>query len=277
MLFYDTSKNSSPNKRQLQSLKQANIPEVGVVLEVLGPNQDQDRKSNPGGHSVTQSVERLAIDCHGIEGDRHRGLTRASTGREAPLYKRSRAIIVNRRQLFAVSPHECVLLSQRLGVEVTPQLLGANIVIGREDGAPFLPFEHPGQYLFRPSSGYCDPTTDAALGYPDPLRPAKGCSLTGKALAKAYGDPSLTKQFVAHAEHHRGILCSVEYPVKRPIFIERGQKVFSAFPWAVVIDPSQSRFSNQRLEFYIFMVFEILAATGDSVPVGFLQSGVSSA
>ena len=51
-----------------------------------------------------------------------------------------------------------------------------------------------------------------------------------KALAKAYGDPSLTKQFVAHAEHHRGILCSVEYPVKRPIFIERGQKVFFRFP-----------------------------------------------
>ncbi|MCY4603370.1 MAG: hypothetical protein OXE49_03990 [Gemmatimonadetes bacterium] len=38
------------------------------------------------------------------------------------------------------------------------------------------------------------------------------------------------EEFVAHAEHHRGILCSVEYPVKRPIFLERGQKIFFRFP-----------------------------------------------
>ena len=231
MLFYDNLEEFiAQQSAQLQSLKRANIPEVGVVLEVLGPNQDQDRKSNPGGHSVTQSVERLAVDCHGIAGDRHRGLTRASTGREAPLYKRSRAIIVNRRQLFAVSPHECALLSQRLGVEVTPQLLGANIVIGREDGAPFCLSSTPVNtyFVLAPATATQPPTPPLAtlIHYVQ----QKGCSLTGKALAKAYGDPSLTKQFVAHAEHHRGILCSVEYPVKRPIFLERGQKVFFRFP-----------------------------------------------
>ncbi len=138
MLFYENLEAYIHDEREkLERLKQADIPEVGVILEVLGPNDNQDVKTNPGGHSVTQAVERLAIDCHGIVGDRHLGLTRQSTPREAPLYRRSRAQIVNRRQLFVVSPYECTLLSQRLDVEVTPQLLGANLLIGREDGSDY--------------------------------------------------------------------------------------------------------------------------------------------
>ena len=110
MLFYDNlSEFIAKQSEKLQQLKHANIPEVGVILDVLGPNDNQDREANPGRHSVTQLVDQLTIDCYGMEGDRHRGLTRPSTGREAPLYKRTRAVIVNRRQLFAVSPYECDL------------------------------------------------------------------------------------------------------------------------------------------------------------------------
>ena len=110
MLFYDNLADYiADQSEKLLALKQANIPEVGVILDVLGPNDNQDMDANPGRHSVTQQVDRLAIDCHGIAGDRHRGLTRPATGREAPLYKRSQATIVNRRQLFAVSPYECAL------------------------------------------------------------------------------------------------------------------------------------------------------------------------
>ena len=58
----------------------------------------------------------------------------------------------------------------------------------------------------------------------------KGCGRTGHAVATAYGDSALTKQFVAHAEHHRGILCSVEYPVESSAVLERGQRVFFKFP-----------------------------------------------
>ena len=138
MLFYEDLEAYIHNEREkLERLKQADIPEVGIILEVFGPNDNQDVKTNPGGHSVTQAVESLAIDCHGIVGDRHLGLTRQSTPREAPLYHRSRAEIVNRRQLFAVSPYECALLSERLDVQVTPQLLGANLLIGREDGRDY--------------------------------------------------------------------------------------------------------------------------------------------
>ena len=116
MLFYDhLAEFITKESEKLQGLEGSNIPEVGVIVDVLEPNDNQDRDANPGRHLVTQPVDRLAIDCYGIEGDRHRGLTRLSTGRES-LYKRKGATIVNRRQIFAVSPHECDLLSERLHV-----------------------------------------------------------------------------------------------------------------------------------------------------------------
>ena len=231
MLFYDDlTEFIAKQSDKLQHLASANIPDVGVVLDVLGPNDNQDRNANPGRHSVTQSVDRLAIDCYGIDGDRHRGLTRHSTGREAPLYKNTRSKIVNRRQIFAVSPYECELLSQRLDVEITPQLLGANIVVGREDGADF-------SISAVPLNTYFVIAPADAVELPQPpiatlihFIQQKGCSLAGKAVTTEYGDPALTKQFVAHSEHHRGILCSVEYPVDSPAFLESGQKVFFRFP-----------------------------------------------
>ena len=230
MLFYnDLAEFITKQSEQLQSLEGANIPEVGVILDVLGPNDNQDRDANPGRHLVTQQVDRLAIDCSGIEGDRHRGLTRLSTGRET-LYQRKDSKIVNRRQIFAVSPHECALLSERLHVEITPQLLGANLVIGRDDGAEYCISDVPlnTHFVIGPA--------DAAAPSQPPIATLvqylqqKGCSLTGRAIAREYGDEELTKQFVAHAEHQRGILCSVEYPVDSAAFLERGQKVFFRFP-----------------------------------------------
>ena len=231
MLFYDNlSEFVAGQSDKLRQLERANIPEVGVILDVLGPADNQDREANPGRHSVTQAVDQLTIDCRGIEGDRHRGLTRPSTGREAPLYKRTGANIVNRRQLFAVSPYECDLLSQRLGVDITPQLLGANLVIGRRDGADFCISDAPLTTYFVIAEA------DAVQPEQPPIATLihyiqqKGCSLAGQAVATAYGDAALTKQFVAHSEHHRGILCSVEYPVESPAVLERGQKVFFRFP-----------------------------------------------
>ncbi len=231
MLFYDNlAEFIAKQQENLQRLEQANIPEVGVILDVLGPNDNQDRDANPGRHLVTQPVDRLAIDCYGIDGDRHRGLTRSSTGREAPLYKTTGATIVNRRQLFAVSPYECELLSQRLDVDITPQLLGANLVIGRDDGVDYCISDVPlnTYFVIAPADTMAPPQPPIAtlVQYVQ----QKGCSRTGRAVATEYGDDALMKQFVANAEHQRGILCSVEYPVVSPAFLERGQKVFFRFP-----------------------------------------------
>ena len=230
MLFHnDLAEFITKQSEQLQSLEGANIPEVGVILDVLGPNDNQDRDANPGRHLVTQQVDRLAIDCSGIEGDRHRGLTRLSTGRET-LYQRKDSKIVNRRQIFAVSPHECALLSERLHVEITPQLLGANLVIGRDDGADYCISDVPlyTHFVIAPADSVAPPQPPIATLVQ--YLQQKGCSLTGRAIAREYGDEELTKQFVAHAEHQRGILCSVEYPVDSAAFLERGQKVFFRFP-----------------------------------------------
>ena len=150
MLFHDDLADFIATQRSnLKKWEAANIPEVGVIRDVLGPNDDQDMASNPGGHSVTQPVDRLAVDCHGIAGDRHRGLTRPSTGREASLYKEVGTAIVNRRQIFAVSSYECRLLSRSLGVSITPGLLGANVVIDREDGADYCISEVPSTRISR--------------------------------------------------------------------------------------------------------------------------------
>ena len=231
MLFYDNLADYiADQSEKLLALKQANIPEVGVILDVLGPNDNQDMDANPGRHSVTQRVDRFAIDCQGIAGDRHRGLTRPATGREAPLYKRSQATIVNRRQLFAVSPYECALLSERLQVEVTPQLLGANLVIGRADGTDYSISEVPNNTYFAIVPGDAGEPPQPPLATLIQYVQQKGCSRTGRAIAAQYGDKGLTGKFVDHSEHQRGILCSVEFPVEAPVYLERGQNVFFRFP-----------------------------------------------
>jgi len=231
MLFYENlAECIRLETEKLQKLKTSNLPDVGIILDVLGPNENQDVSSNPGGHSVTQPVEKLSVDALGIDGDRHRGLTRSSTGRDAPLYRSRGATLVNRRQIFAVSPYECTRLSACLGVEITPELLGANLVIGREDGADFSISDVPlTTYLV-----VADPDAE------EPSRPPlatlihyiqqKGCSRTGKAIAREYDDELLIKKFVTAAENHRGILCSVEYPVDKPVDLQRGQRVFLKYP-----------------------------------------------
>ena len=231
MLFYEDIADFIANQRKnLQKWETANIPELGIIRDVLGPNDDQNMHTNPGRHSVTEQVDRLAIDCYGIAGDRHRGLTRPSTGREASLYKETGTTIVNRRQIFAVSPHECDLLSRRLKVKITPELLGANLVIARDDGADYCISDVPiNTYLAIARADAVEPPRLPIATLIQYLQ-QKGCSRTGRAIAKAHGDSSLTKRFVADAEHQRGILCSVEYPVDSPAFLERGQKVFFRFP-----------------------------------------------
>lgn len=231
MLFYDNLDQYIDNQiAKLETLRSASIPQSGVILDVLGPNSDQNIKTNPGGHSVTQTVTSLAVDCHGIVDDRHRGLTRRSTPRESPLYRRTRAEIVNRRQLFAVSPHECTLLTERLGVEITPQLLGANLVIGGADGEPFCLSDLPVNTYFviagPDDEGAPVPPFATLIHYVQ----QKGCSRTGDAVAKAYDDAGLTRRFVEEAEERRGILCSVEHPVTSPVALRKGQRVFFRFP-----------------------------------------------
>jgi hypothetical protein len=231
MIFYkDVSSYIEGKSAELAELRHANIPDYGIVLDVLAPGENQSRRENPGRHSVTSPVEALTIDSNGIWGDRHRGMTRPSTAREAKLYGRTGVSIVNRRQVFVTSPSECKALTRALGVEITAELLGANLVIGRGDGEEFYISDLPSN-------------TYLVLGGPESTEPEKppvatliqyvqqkGCRLTGNAIVTRYRQPKLQKEFIEHSRRRRGILCSIEYPVDEPAHLERGQRVFFRFP-----------------------------------------------
>ena len=146
------------------------------------------------------------------------------------MYQRKQVQIVNRRQLFAVSPGECSLLSERLHVEVTPQLLGANLLIGREDGSDFCISNLPVNTYLAIAPGDAGEPPAPPIATLIHYVQQKGCSRTGKAISRAYGDESLTKRFVDEAEFERGILLGVEYPVVEPAILEPGQRVFFKFP-----------------------------------------------
>jgi hypothetical protein len=231
MIFYKGIASYIEGKSaELDELRRANIPDYGIILNVLAPGENQSRRENPGRHSVTRSIGTLTIDCNGIRGDRHRGMTRPSTAREAKLYGRTGVAIVNRRQVFVTSPSEHEALTKTLGVEITAELLGANLVIGREDGTEFYISDLPSN-------------TYLVIGAPESTEPGKppiatliqyvqqkGCILTGNAIVTHYGEQKLRKEFIENSRRRRGILCSIEYPVDGPATLERGQKVYFRFP-----------------------------------------------
>jgi hypothetical protein len=231
MMFYkDISSYIEGMSAELDELRKANPPDYGIILDVLAPNEDQDRQKNPGRHSVARPVERLTIDCNGIHGDRHRRMTRPANAREAKLYGRTRVPIVNRRQVFVTSPSECEALTSTLGVEITAELLGANLVIGREDGGEFYISDLPSNtYLVIGAPGSTEPVKPPIATLIQYVR-QKGCYVTGSAIVTRYGDQRLKKRFIENTRRRRGILCSIEYPVDEPATLERGQKVFFRFP-----------------------------------------------
>jgi hypothetical protein len=157
-------------------------------------------------------------------------MTRPSNAREAKLYPRTGVSIVNRRQVFVTSPSECEALTDTLGVKITPELLGANLVIGRADGDEFYISDLPSNtYLVIGAAEASAPDKPPIATLIQYVR-QKGCRTTGKAIVTRYEDQRLQKQFIESTRRRRGMLCSVEYPVDEPTSLERGQKVFFRFP-----------------------------------------------
>jgi len=233
MLFYKSLDGYiKGQKEKLDRLDDANIPEVGLIAKVLGPNDNQDKSSNIASYSVTQEVEALRLDYQGITGDRHRGAHRLSTGRERLIFPKGTEIRQH-RHLFAVSHYDCEILSEKLEVEVTPELLGANLVIRQATNRPFSLSELPeNTHLFiSPNSVSHRPQMPIAVLVHYVKQ--QGCGITGNAIAEHYGDKSLTRKFMNASKDNRGIVCSVEYPVEQPASLEVGQKVFFMFPKGV--------------------------------------------
>lgn len=231
MLFYDSlSAYIQGEMEKLRCLQGIILPETGIISKVLAPNQDQDKKSNPTRYSLTQEVDFLKIDSLGIHGDRHRRSHRSSTVRERAIFPKG-TIIREHRHVFAVSLYDCKVLSENLGVEVTPELLGVNIVIETENNQDYSLSALPqGTYLQIYSS-----TKEKQIAVLEKRVTQQGCGVTGNAIRLYYKrEADITQKFIEVSKSNRGIVCSVESPVEHIARIEAGQRVCFRFPTGLV-------------------------------------------
>ncbi len=233
MLFYENLlKYIEGQREKLEVLRFANIPDRGLIIKVLLPDRNQDRAANLDTYSLTYEVEQIEIDCLGIKGERHRRISRPSTGREKLIYPKG-TLIREHRHIVAVSPYDCKILSDKLEVEVTPELLGANLVIGREDGQDYslsaLP-EYSYLLIAEKENRELPKPPLATLRH---YTLQQGCGITGNSISKNYDNKSLTQKFVVESKENRGILCSVEHPAEKFAIIKAGQKVFFRFPMGI--------------------------------------------
>lgn len=224
MLFYENLREFiEGQKRKLEKLTESNLPEKGLVLKVL---KSVNEKS-----SATQEIDELELNYLGIYGDRHYRSFRKSSGREKTIYPKG-TLIREHRHIVAVSLFDCRTLSYLLGVEVTPELLGANIVIEREDGKDFSLSETP-------ENTYLLITQQNTEVFKPPISTLKhytlqqGCGITGRVIADHYKNEKLTQNFILYSKFNRGIICSIEYPVDKIAKIKAGQSVFFKFPQGI--------------------------------------------
>lgn len=233
MLFYDDLTHYIAGQRKrIDELQQWKIPELGVISKVLSPGPQQERKNDVAGYSVSHAVEALEVDAQGVIGDRHRGLSHRSGGRERALYPGG-TIIRQHRHLCVVCSHDCKVLSEKLGVEVSPELLGANLVIDRADGEDFSLSELPHGTHLLVTPADAEEAARPPIATIVHFLKQKGCGITGSAIAERHGDKSLVRAFREHASHNRGIICSVEFPVQSTARLQAGQRVAFRFPMGV--------------------------------------------
>ncbi|MBM3233075.1 hypothetical protein FJZ18_02825 [Candidatus Pacearchaeota archaeon] len=219
-------------RAKLDEILLANIPEVGIITKVLFTNEPRNIAKIMS-YSITREVDTLEVTIEGIKGDRHHGGVASSTGRERALYHKGTQIL-QQRQIFAVSPYDCQVLSEKMGVEITPELLGANLLIEHQDRKTnySLSLLSRGTYL-------CI-SPEALVELPRPPLATlihhveqQGCGVTGAAIAAHYNNPLLIAKFTEHSKSNRGIACRIEYPVQSPAFLRKGQKVFFKYPTGV--------------------------------------------
>lgn len=216
-------------------IDKSNLPENGrlIIQKVLRPKTEEESEGL-GYMFTTQTNEPLEVDINGIIGARRYESIRKANGREAPHFVPEGNYIRNHRQLFAVSQYDCKLLSKRLGVEITPELLGANLVIGREDGENFeFTALRPGLHL--------QIFPNKTLEIPEETRGLEalleigveqmGCVMNGKSLAWHFGNKELEDKFAGiHRFDNRGSLLSLESPANTTAKLIEGQIIFVRFP-----------------------------------------------
>jgi hypothetical protein len=156
---------------------------------------------------VTHAVDGLVLEPAGIQGDRHRGLTRKSGPREPWLPRRS--LVRNDRQVSALCVDEMREVAVRLGIpSLPPEWIGGNLLFA--DVRHFSALM-PGSHLaFGGSWGGKGRFDGGAVlcveSYNSP------CRLAGRGIAVATGDAKHEFAFVKAAAGLRGLVLSVALP-----------------------------------------------------------------
>ncbi len=233
MFYKNFSDYLAEERKKLDERERMDFPDSGIILKVLAHPRQQTKRTHPKTYSVTQEVSQIDINTRGILGDRHFDSARDSTGRESEYPRKT--VIAGGRHIFAVSPYDCRILGEKMGVEITPELLGANIVIGREDGKDLPLSELPitTRLFIAKSDSLVLPKLPTAtlINYVK----QQGCVVTGNAIAEKYDRKELSAMFIANSKDNRGIVCNIEYPVEVKAALKAGQKVFFRFNQGVSV------------------------------------------
>ncbi|MEM7195054.1 MAG: hypothetical protein AAF402_08895 [Pseudomonadota bacterium] len=210
-------------KQRQQEIVDAEFPESAYISKVLAPSGLSEEKDGET-YLINHEAESLEIDRTGIVDDRHNCAYREMNSREKEIFPR-RALIRQHRHLVAISQYDCDVISERVGKEIDPALMGVNLVIDREDGKDFslsaIPF---GTYI--------------AIGG-EPRKQLitlqhhvtqEGCAVTGGAVAETFGSEDLRQEFVKASRKNRGIILGIEHIEGDTQTLKAGQEVHFLFP-----------------------------------------------
>lgn len=169
-------------------------------------------------HQTLQSsnVDRVRVTFEGLEGDKHKSLTRRSDVR-VPHYPRG-TIIRNTRQVSILSEEELTEVASALGIpRILPSWVGANLELRSIPNLTMLP---PSTRIFFPD--------DAVIVVDAENMPCIG---PGEAIQAHYPDvPKLAQRFPKAALHKRGVVGWIE----REGYINNGDTVRVMLPPRVV-------------------------------------------
>ena len=226
MLFYQNAADYlEQEQKRLIERRDANLPDEGKITRLMLPSAELNENEHFPYYSLTHEVDSLEVDYRGIVGERHQAVTRPSGGRELKVYPRGTQIR-GHRHLFVSCSSDVAELSRLIGLEITPEMLGLNLLIDREDEEDFSLTELPvGTMMLLADETATEPTKPPLATFTSFVK-QEGCGITGKLIADHYGDPTLTRQFREVTKDHRGILCSVEFPVEETVLLKKEQRIF---------------------------------------------------
>ena len=210
-------------KQRHDEIMDGNFPQRAVISRVLAPSGLSEEKDGET-YLINHESEKLEIDRTGIIDDRHNCVYREMNSREKEIFPR-RALIRQHRHLVAISQYDCNVISETVGKEIDPGLMGVNLVVEREDGKDFslsaIPF---GTYI--------------AIGG-EPRKQTitlqhhvtqEGCGVTGAAIANTFENESLRLDFVNASKKNRGIILGIEHIEGEKQALTVGQEVHFLFP-----------------------------------------------